>query len=76
MTMTTRSQGQPVEQVPQEVTEPEPVSEPVGASVWISETGSKYHNKPDCGNMNPNKATQMSQSDAEARGYEACKKCF
>ena len=44
--------------------------------VWISATGSKYHNKPDCGNMNPNKATQMSESEAQSRGYEPCKKCF
>lgn len=44
--------------------------------VWISATGSKYHNKPDCGNMNPDKATQMSRSNAEAQGYDACKKCY
>ena len=43
--------------------------------VWISATGSKYHSVPDCGNMNPNKAYQMSQSEAEASGYDACKKC-
>lgn len=43
--------------------------------VWISATGSKYHSVPDCGNMNPNKAYQMSQSQAEASGYDACKKC-
>lgn len=44
--------------------------------VWISATGSKYHNKPDCGNMNPDKAVQMSEADAQAGGYEPCKKCF
>lgn len=44
--------------------------------VWISATGSKYHSVPDCGNMNPNKAYQMSQSEAEASGYDACKKCY
>lgn len=44
--------------------------------VWISATGSKYHNKPDCGNMNPDKATQMSRSEAESKNYEACKKCY
>lgn len=46
------------------------------SSVWISQTGSKYHNKPDCGSMNPDKAIQMSISEAEAGGYEACSKCF
>ena len=44
--------------------------------VWISATGSKYHSIPDCGNMNPDKAHQESVSQAQAQGYEACKKCF
>ena len=29
-----------------------------------------------CGNMNPDKAYQEPVSQAEAQGYEACKKCF
>ena len=44
--------------------------------VWISATGSKYHIIPDCGNMNPDKAYQEPVSQAQAQGYEACKKCF
>ena len=44
--------------------------------VWISATGSKYHSKPDCGNMNPNKATQETEAQALSQGYEACKKCW
>ena len=44
--------------------------------VWISATGSKYHSIPDCGNMNPNKATQETESQALSQGYEACKKCW
>lgn len=44
--------------------------------VWISATGSKYHKIPDCGNMNPDKATQMEEGAAASSGYEACKKCF
>lgn len=44
--------------------------------VWVSETGEKYHNKPDCGRMNPDKARQMTRSEAEALGLEPCKKCF
>ncbi len=44
--------------------------------VWLSATGSKYHNKPDCGNMNPDNASQVTISYAEENGYEPCKKCF
>lgn len=44
--------------------------------VWVSATGSKYHNKPDCGNMNPDNARQMTRAEAEAMGLEACKKCY
>ena len=48
----------------------------VGGMVWLSETGSKYHSIPDCGNMNPNNARQVSRSSAEAQGYDACSKCW
>ena len=51
-------------------------STPVGGQVWISATGSKYHNKPNCGRMNPNTARQISLSEAKAQGFEACNKCF
>lgn len=44
--------------------------------VWLSATGEKYHNKPDCGNMNPNKARQVTLSEAKRRGYGACSKCY
>lgn len=47
-----------------------------GGMVWLSATGSKYHSIPDCGNMNPNKARQVSRSSAEAMGYDACSKCW
>lgn len=50
--------------------------EPVGDMVWISATGSKYHRIPNCGNMNPDNATEMTRSQAEAAGYKACKKCY
>ena len=50
--------------------------EPVGDMVWISATGSKYHRIPNCGNMNPDNATEMTRSQAEAAGYGACKKCY
>ena len=48
---------------------------PIEEMVWLSATGTKYHNKPNCGNMNPNKARQVPLSEA-ARNYEACKKCY
>lgn len=44
--------------------------------VWLSATGSKYHNKPNCGNMNPSKARQVTLDYAQSHGYEACKKCY
>ena len=44
--------------------------------VWISATGSKYHSKNDCGNMNPKKARQMTVEEAQEQGYEPCKKCY
>lgn len=47
-----------------------------GEMVWLSATGSKYHSIPDCGNMNPNTARQVSRSSAEEQGYDACSKCW
>lgn len=47
-----------------------------GDLVWLSENGTKYHSKNNCGKMNPDKAWQVSKEDAIAMGYEACKKCF
>lgn len=41
--------------------------------VWITETGSKYHNKPNCGSTK--NATQISLSQAK-KSYGACKKCY
>ena len=44
--------------------------------VWVSATGSKYHRRNNCGTMNPDAATQMSRSEAEAKGLTPCKKCY
>ena len=42
--------------------------------VWIPNSGSKYHSHSGCSNMkNP---TQVTKSEAENRGFEACKKCW
>lgn len=49
---------------------------PQGGKVWISETGKKYHSIPNCGRMNPNKASQVSVSEAEGMGLSACDKCM
>jgi hypothetical protein len=43
-------------------------------TVWIPRTGSKYHSNSSCSNMkNP---SQMTLSQAQASGYEPCKKCY
>lgn len=64
-------------QTPQ-VTEPvqTPQTQPVGQMVWLSATGSKYHSINNCGNMNPAKARQVTESDAIAQGFGKCKKCW
>ena len=51
-------------------------SETSCAMVWIPATGEKYHSIPDCGRMNPDKASQITESEAIARGYGPCSKCF
>ena len=64
-------------QTEEPTSEPEPtyVSEPTPSEtmVWIPKSGSKYHSYSGCSNMkNP---TQITRSQAEARGYTPCKKC-
>jgi uncharacterized protein YgiM (DUF1202 family) len=44
--------------------------------VWLTATGSKYHSTNHCGRTNPNKAYQVTKSEAEAEGYDACSKCW
>ena len=46
------------------------------ATVWISETGSKYHSKNNCGRMNPDKATQVTEQEAISMGLGKCSKCW
>ncbi len=52
------------------------VTLPSGTYVWIPATGSKFHNKNNCGNMNPDKAQMITVDEAQRRGYEACEKCY
>lgn len=49
---------------------------PIEAMVWLSETGKKYHNKPNCGNMNPNNARQVTLSEAQRNTDGPCKNCY
>ena len=42
--------------------------------VWIPSSGSKYHNNPNCSNMN--NPTQVTESEALSQGYEPCKRCY
>lgn len=44
--------------------------------VWKSATGSKFHTHNDCGNMNPDKAKQITVAEAEKQGLTACEKCY
>ena len=44
--------------------------------VYISATGGKYHKKNNCGTMNPDKATKLTVTEAEEKGYTPCKICF
>lgn len=57
----------------EEVTQADPGD---GELVWLSATGEKYHSINNCGRMNPDKARQVSRSEAEAEGYGACEKCW
>lgn len=61
---------------PVETVKPDPTPAPEqGGMVWLSATGEKYHSKNNCGRMNPDKARQISLSDAKAQGFEDCSKC-
>ena len=42
--------------------------------VWIPSSGSKYHSKSSCSNMN--NPRQVSKSEAENMGYTPCKRCY
>lgn len=60
-----------------ENTKKQNISKPVKNSrqVWLSATGSKYHSKPNCGRMDPNRATKVSIEKAKSAGYAPCSKC-
>lgn len=44
---------------------------------YIPSTGpKKYHRIPDCGNMNPRRATKTTVAEAEREGYGRCRLCW
>ena len=45
-------------------------------TVYITASGSKFHIKNDCGNMNPNNAKSLTVEEALAKGKEPCKRCL
>lgn len=55
---------------PQNSPEPQIIND----MVWIPNSGTKYHNNPNCSNMkNPQ---QVTLSEAQYMGYEPCSKCY
>lgn len=54
--------------------QPTTQTEKSSGTVWISQSGSKYHSDPSCSGMkNP---SQLSLSEAQSRGYTPCKRCY
>ena len=43
-------------------------------TVYVSPSGSKYHSKPNCGNMSS--AKEITLSEAQSRGLTACSRCW
>lgn len=51
-------------------------TEPIEGTVWVASSGNgtKYHSNPNCSRMkNP---IQLTKSEAAARGFGPCKKCY
>ena len=49
-------------------------SNPNSEMVWVPKTGSRYHSRSDCSNMN--NPTQMTKAEAEKQGKTPCKICI
>ena len=45
-----------------------------GNMVWIPKSGTKYHSRPGCSNMQD--PTEVTISAAISKGYTACKRCY
>ncbi|MBY0756354.1 hypothetical protein K5V21_12935 [Clostridium sardiniense] len=48
----------------------------VGAMVWRTKTGKKYHSTSHCGNTHSAQATEITLSEAQAEGLTPCSKCY
>ncbi len=48
-------------------------TETTSGTVWVSQSGSKYHSKSSCSGMKD--PSQISLSEAQSRGYTPCKRC-
>lgn len=72
-TVPTTAQTTVAQQTAVEYNEP---AEPQGSMVYIASSGkgTKYHRTSTCSNMKD--ATAVTESDAQARGYTPCKKCY
>lgn len=45
-------------------------------TVWITESGTKYHSKNTCGKMNADNAKEVTKEEAIELGKEKCSKCW
>lgn len=68
-----QSESEP-EPEPQPDPEPEPEPEPESETVYITDSGTKYH-RSGCGSL-WNSRSAISLDEAEARGYTACLRCL
>ena len=75
-TQTAAQATQPQTTAPTQDMQTQAPTQPIGNMVWLSATGSKYHSRNNCGNMNPANARQVTESDAVSQGHEKCKKCW
>lgn len=44
--------------------------------VYLTETGTKYHRKNNCGTTDTGKTTKVTEEEAIALGYEKCGRCY
>ena len=45
-----------------------------GRTVWVTKSGKKYHNNPNCSKMSS--PIEMDLLEAIEKGYEPCGKCY
>lgn len=52
------------------------ISDKTENTVWITESGTKYHSKNTCGKMNADNAKEVTKEEAIELGKEKCSKCW